>query len=133
MNLRPLDPEPAPGGVHGVAGVGRSWQAFDDIGGGTSGTVEGLPLNPTNGTDGSAFAEQVAADLRRTDYLRPEALLPVRAVAQRLGLSAATVHNDVNAGKLRWVLFGSVRRVRLEDFEAYAKRRGLSSRPSAGS
>jgi len=107
--------------------------AFDDIGGGMSGAVEGLPLNPPNGTDGNAFAEQVAADLRRTDYLRPEDLLPVRAVAQRLDLSAATVHNDINAGKLRWVLFGSVRRVRPEDFEAYAKRRGLSSRSSAGS
>lgn len=75
------------------------------------------------------FPEQVAADLRRTEFLRPEGLLPVRAVAQRLGLSAATVHNDINAGRLRCVLFGSVRRVRPADFEEYALVR--SSRPPA--
>jgi hypothetical protein len=34
-------------------------------------------------------------------------------------VSAATVHEAVNAGKLRSVLFGSVRRVRPEDLEAY--------------
>jgi excisionase family DNA binding protein len=61
--------------------------------------------------------------LRRTDYLRPEGLLPVRAVAELLGLSVATVHNDINAGRLGWVLFGSVRRVRPEDLKAYVNKR----------
>jgi excisionase family DNA binding protein len=68
--------------------------------------------------------------LRRPEYLRPEGLLPVRAVAELLGLSVATVYNDINAGRLRWVLFGSMRRVRPEDFEWYARARGISSRAS---
>ncbi len=49
----------------------------------------------------------------------------MRTAAESLGLSAATVHNDINAGRLRWVLFGSVRRVRPADFEEYARLRGL--------
>jgi len=81
--------------------------------------------------DGKGSAAQVAADLRRTEFLRPEGLLPVAAVAKRLGVSAATVHDAINAGKLRSVLFGSVRRVRPEDLEAYE--RWLSAcRPPAG-
>ncbi len=83
--------------------------------------------------DGNASADQVAAELRRTEHLRPEELLPVRAVADRLGLSTATVHGDINAGRLRWVLFGSVRRVLPQDFEEYAEARGLTSRASATS
>ncbi len=52
------------------------------------------------------------------------------AVAERLGVSVATVHAAINAGSLRWVLFGSVRRVRPEDLDAYV--RSLSaSRPPA--
>ena len=47
----------------------------------------------------------------------------MRAVAERLGLSVATVHNDINAGKLPCVLFGSVRRVRPEDLEVYVQAR----------
>ncbi len=78
--------------------------------------------------DGNASADRVAADLRRTEFLRPERLLPVSAVAERLGVSAATVHEAINAGKLRCVLFGSVRRVRPEDLEAYTRSRS-SSRP----
>jgi excisionase family DNA binding protein len=68
--------------------------------------------------------------LRRTEFLRPEGLLPVTAVAKRLGLSAATVHEAINAGKLRAVLFGSVRRVRPEDLDAYARQRMASLPPA---
>jgi excisionase family DNA binding protein len=69
--------------------------------------------------------------LRRTEreFLRPEDLLPVALAAQFLGVSASTVHNAINAGKLRCRLFGTVRRVRQEDLEAYALARG---RPSTG-
>jgi excisionase family DNA binding protein len=68
--------------------------------------------------------------LRRTEFLRPEHLLPVRAAAERLGVSVATVHAAINAGKLRWVLFGSVRRVRPEDLEAYIQSRNASRPPA---
>ncbi len=54
----------------------------------------------------------------------------MRAVAERLGLSVATVHEAINAGKLRCLLFGSVRRVRPEDPEAYVQTR-TASRPPA--
>jgi excisionase family DNA binding protein len=93
--------------------------------------VEDLPPDATNGTDGTAFPEPVAADLRRTEFLRPEQLLPVSAVAERLGVSVATVHQAINAGELRWILFRSVRRVRPEDLEAYVLSRD-ASRPPAG-
>ena len=93
-------------------------------------SVEGLPQDPPNGRDGNASADQVAADLRRTDFLRPEHLLPVSAVAERLGVSVATVHAAINASELRWVLFGSVRRVRPEDLEAHVRSR-TASRPPA--
>jgi excisionase family DNA binding protein len=69
--------------------------------------------------------------LRRTDFLRPEGLLPVSAVAKRLGFSAATVYAAINAGRLRSVLFGSVRRVRPEDLEGYEQSLN-ASRPPAG-
>jgi len=68
--------------------------------------------------------------LRRTEFLRPEHLLPVSAVAERLGVSVATVHAAINAGKLRWVLFGSVRRVRPEDLEAYVQSRSAARPPA---
>jgi len=55
----------------------------------------------------------------------------VSAVAERLGVSVATVHAAINAGELRWVLFGSVRRVRPEDLEAYVLSRD-ASRPPTG-
>ena len=113
-----------------MAGVGKPWQAFDDTRVEASGTVESLPKDPTNGRDGIASTEQVAAELRPTEFPRPEGLLPARIVAERLGLSVATVNNDSNARKLRCVLFGSVRRVLPEDFEAYAQVRRLSSRAS---
>lgn len=59
-------------------------------------------------------SREVAADLRRTkfEFLRPEDLLPVTAAAQLLGVSVGTVHNAINAGKLRCHLFGTARRVR---------------------
>jgi hypothetical protein len=123
-NLRPLGPEPALGAVHALSGSGKPSQALDDTGIDPGHAVESLPPDPPNGADGSASADQVAADLRRTEYLRPEGLLSVRAVAERLELSAATVYNDINAGRLRWVLFGSVRRVRPEDLGLYAQTRG---------
>ena len=112
-----------------MARDGRASQALDDTGIDPGEVVEGLPTDPPYGRNGNASAERVAADLRRTEFLRPESLLSVRAVAERLGLSAATVYNDINAGRLRWVLFGSVRRVRPEDLEAYALARG---RPLSG-
>jgi len=68
--------------------------------------------------------------LRRTEFLRPEGLLPVSAVAERLGVSVATVHAAINAGDLRWVLFGSVRRVRPEDLDAYIQSRNALRPPA---
>jgi excisionase family DNA binding protein len=130
LNLRPLGPEPATGLVPNVGGSGKSSEALDDTGVKVTASVEGLPQDPPSGRDGNASADQVAADLRRTEFLRPEHLLPVSAVAERLGVSVATVHAAINAGKLRWVLFGSVRRVRPEDLEAYVRSR-FSSRPPA--
>jgi excisionase family DNA binding protein len=93
-------------------------------------SVEGLPQDPPNGRSGNASADQVAADLRQTEFLRPEGLLPVSAVAKRLGVSVATVHAAINAGELRWVLFGSVRRVRPEDLEAFVRSRSASRPPA---
>ena len=130
MNLRPFGPEPATESVHAVAGDGKRWQPFDVTGADSIDAVERLPPDPANGTNGNASADQVAADLRRTEFLRPEGLLPVAAVAKRLGLSAATVHEAINAGKLRSVLFGSVRRVRPEDLEAYEQSRNASRPPA---
>ncbi len=129
MNLRPLGPEPATGEVLTVGGVGRPSQALDDTGVEGGEAVEALPENPPDGGDGTASAEQVAADLRRAEFLRPECLLPVAAVAERLGLSASTVHEAINAGKLRAVLFGSVRRVRPADLDEYVRSRSAASPP----
>jgi excisionase family DNA binding protein len=130
LNLRPLGPDPAAGNVPTVGGSGKSSQPFDDTGVEVTGSVEGLPQDPPNGRYGNASADQVAADLRRTEFLRPEHLLPVSAVAERLGVSVATVHAAINAGKLRWVLFGSVRRIRPEDLEAYVLSRSASRPPA---
>ena len=71
--------------------------------------------------------------MRRTkfEFLRPEDLLPVTAAAQLLGVCVATVHNAINAGKLRCHLFGTARRVRPEDLDAYARARA-AERPPAG-
>ena len=95
-----------------------------------TGSVEGLPQDPPNGRYGNASADQVAADLRRTEFLRPEGLLPVTVVAKRLGLSAATIHKAINAGRLRSILFGSVRRVRPEDLDAYIQSRNALRPPA---
>ncbi len=119
MNLRPLGPEPATDSVHALAWDGKPSQAFDATVVASGEGVERLPTDPPNGTDGRGSAERVAADLRRTEFLRPEGLLPVAAVAKQLGLSAATIHEAINAGRLSSVLFGSVRRVRPEDVERY--------------
>ncbi len=131
-HLRPLGPEPATESVRAVGGDGKSSQPLDATGIDSGDAVEGLPPDPPNGTNGKGSAEEVAADLRRREFefLRPEGLLPVAAVAKRLGLSVATVHQAINAGKLRSVLFGSVRRVRPEDLEAYEQALS-SSRPPA--
>jgi len=116
--------------VHAVRGSGKSSQPLDDTGVESTVAVEGLSQDPLNGRDGNTSADQVAADLRRTEFLRPEHLLPVTAVAERLGVSVATVHQAINAGKLRWVLFGSVRRVGPEDLEAYLQSRSASRPPA---
>ncbi len=113
-----------------MGGDGKPSQPLDSTGIDSGVAVEGLPPDPPNGTDGSASAERVAADLRRTEFLRPEGLLPVAAVANRLGLSAATVHAAINAGKLCGVLFGSVRRVRPEDLVAYEQSLSASRPPA---
>ncbi len=52
------------------------------------------------------------------------------AVAERLGVSVSTVYEAINAGKLRCILFGSVRRVRPEDMEAYVQTRSASRPPA---
>jgi len=113
-----------------VRGDGKPSQALDDTEVDADADVERLPANPPNGTGRSASAEQVAADLRRRELLRPEDLLPVGEVANRLGLSASTIHEAINAGKLRSVLFGSVRRVRPEDLEAYMRSRSAARPPT---
>ncbi len=113
-----------------MGGSGKPSQPFDDTGVEAASSVEGLPQDPPSGRDGNASADQVAADLRRTEFLRPEGLLPVGVVAERLGVSVATVHAAINAGKLRWVLFGSVRRVRPEDLEAFVRSRSASRPPA---
>lgn len=56
--------------------------------------------------------------------------LPVSAVAERLDVSVSTVHQAINSGELRWVLFGSVRRVRPGDLEAYVQSRSASRPPA---
>ncbi len=53
------------------------------------------------------------------------------AAAEFLGVSVATVHNAINAGKLRCHLSGTARRVRPEDLDAYAQARA-AERPPAG-
>ena len=86
--------------------------------------IAAAPETAKTRTDG------ILANHRRTEFLRPEGLLPVSAVAERLGVSVPTVHAAINAGELRWVLFGSVRRVRPEDLEAYVQSRS-GARPPA--
>lgn len=57
--------------------------------------------------------------------MRPERLPP-----EYLGVSVSTVHEAINARTLRAVLFGSVRRVRPEDLEAYMRSRSASRPPA---
>jgi excisionase family DNA binding protein len=132
LNLRPLGPEPAPGEVLAVGRDGRPSQPLDNAGVDKTAAVEPLPRKPPSGGYGSASADQVAAELRRPEreLLRPEDLLPVTAAAQFLGVCVATVHNAINRGKLRSHLFGSARRVRPEDLEAYAQARAAERPPA---
>ena len=51
------------------------------------------------------------------------------AAAEFLGVSVATVHNAITAGKLRCHLFGTARRVRPEDLDAYAQARAAELPP----
>jgi excisionase family DNA binding protein len=113
-----------------VGSVGRSSQLLDNTRVEATGAVETVSQNPTNGGNGNASADRVAANLRRLEFLRPECLLPVSAVAERLGVSAATVHEAINAGKLRFILFGSMRRVRPEDLDAYVQSQSASRPPA---
>ena len=57
-----------------------------------------------------------------------------RASARLLAtlLQGTFIHHvgTINAGELRWVLFGSVRRVRPEDLEAYIRSRSASRPPA---
>jgi excisionase family DNA binding protein len=116
--------------VHDLAASDIPSQALDNTQDPRSPAVEDLPPDATDGAGGTAFPQPVAADSRRTEFLRPEDLLPVSAVAERLGVSMATVHAAINAGELRWVLWGSVRRVRPEDLEAYVLSRDASRTPA---
>jgi excisionase family DNA binding protein len=54
----------------------------------------------------------------------------VSAVAEQLGISVSTVHEAINAGRLRCILFGSARRVRPEDLDAYVQKRNASRPPA---
>jgi excisionase family DNA binding protein len=121
LNLRPLGPEPDAEGVQPLAGVRRLSQPLDATQDLDRDPEQSLPQDPPYGTDGNGPANQVAADLRRTELLRPELLLSVACVAQRLGVSVATVHNRINAGELRCHLFGSVRRIKPEDLKLYIR------------
>ncbi len=133
LNLRPLGPEPAEGSVPPLAGFGTSSQSLDTTGVVELDSAEDLPRDAPNGAGGEPFQGPVAADLRRTkfEFLRPEDLLPVTAAAQLLGVCVATVHNAINAGKLRCHLFGTARRVRPEDLDAYAQARAAERPPSS--
>jgi excisionase family DNA binding protein len=86
--------------------------------------------NPPNGAYGKPFAEQVAADLRRTDLVRSDYLLPVSSVAQRLGVSVATVHKAINEGRLRCHLLGCVRRISPEDLDGYIRGQAARQPPT---
>jgi excisionase family DNA binding protein len=86
--------------------------------------VENLPRDPPDGVRGNRSNDAVAAELRHPRLLRPELLISVAYVAERLGVSVATVHNAINAGKLRCHLFGSVRRIKPEDVELYIRTYG---------
>ena len=105
-----------------MAWGGTSSQPLDATGVVQAGSVDDLPRDAPSGAGGEPFPGQVAADLRRTEreFLRPEDLLPVTVAAQFLGVSVATLHNAINAGKLPCHLFGTARRVRPEDLDAYA-------------
>jgi len=86
--------------------------------------------NPPNGAGGKSFSEAVAADLRRTGVLRSDLLLPVSSVAQRLGVSVATVHKAINEGRLRCHLLGCSRRISPGDLEGYIRAQAAREPPT---
>jgi excisionase family DNA binding protein len=133
LNLRPLGPEPAPPAVPAFAPSSTSSQPLDNTRDAHPAIVDEEPLDTPNGARGESFPEQVAADLRQTEreFLRPELLLTAAEVAERLGVSLATVHNKIGAGMLRAHLFGNQRRVRPEDLDAYLEAR-QAERPPQG-
>jgi hypothetical protein len=103
LNLRPLGPERPPISVDIAARLSMPSQVLDIAEDGLPATVEEKPPDTPSGAGGEAFPEPLAADLRRTgrQFLRPEDLLTVAEVAERLGVTASTVHNLINAGKLK--------------------------------
>jgi excisionase family DNA binding protein len=124
LNLRPLGPEPDAGLVHRLAAVRPYSQPLDSTRVVNVSPVENLPRDPPDGVRGNRSNDAVAAELRHPRLLRPELLISVAYVAERLGVSVATVHNAINAGKLRCHLFGSVRRIKPEDVELYIRTYG---------
>jgi excisionase family DNA binding protein len=128
LNLRPLGPEPDAEGVHPLAGFLSHSQPLDTTQVVDDDVVERMPRHPADVTNGNWPTNHVAADLRRGELLRPELLLSVTEVAHRLGVSVATVHNRINAGELRCHLFGSVRRIKPEDLEAFIRAREAALR-----
>jgi excisionase family DNA binding protein len=108
-------------------------QALDVSRDGPPATINEEPPNTAGGAGGEALLEPSAAVLRRNGrvFLRPEDLLTVAEVAERLGVTTSSVHNLINAGKLRCLRFGNARRVRPEDLEAHCDARA-GARPPAG-
>jgi excisionase family DNA binding protein len=108
-------------------------QAVDITGDGPPASVDEKPSDTPGGADGRVFPETLAADLRRPEceFLRPEDLLTVAEVAERLGVTTSTVHNLINAGKLKFHRFGNARRVRPAALEALCEAMA-AGRPPAG-
>ena len=131
MNLRPLGPEGFPEWVHSLVASVTSWQPFESSAFPEAASVDSLPINTPNGARGSSFPGPFAADLLRTDrvLLRPEALLSVDDVAELLDVTRQTVHNWIDAGKLRCHRFGNERRVKPKDLDTYCRERAADLAP----
>ncbi len=133
MNLRPLGPERAPDSVDSSAPLSTPSQGCDIAEDGPPSAVEEAPPDTPSGACGEELPLHFAADLRRKEreFVRPEDLLTVAEVAERLGVTTSTVHNLINAGKLKCHRFGNARRVRPEDLKEHCEARA-ADRPPQG-